>query len=495
VALAWFAIAAEFERQTSRNGESALARRRYSVRRRCSASDAGRAHRPGSSAKRVQQIVEALQPPKQPTSSAPTAEAAAAVPPPQPDPPGWPEAATDQVRVIQQALVELKFLRDKPDGIIGPVTRGAIRTFQRSVGAPETGEATKEVFAALQETIARRDAATAARTEPKPEASKPEAKVEPPKPEPATTAPAKVDATPEPKPEAKTESPKVEPKPPAVAAIDLGKTEPPPAPPTSAEFARLAAKAEPKVEPPKVEAKAEPSRPAQTADRRPSISASRAARRDVSRLRTPASTPELKAEPPNSKAKIEAPEVEPAKVEPVRTEPVKAEPAKVDLTKVNPPKPPMPKIETAKPAATPVAAVSELPKIELPTPEPAKSAPTTTIDLGKPDPPSTPTSADVAPRGAWPTATADRWRDRACCARSTSSPRLLRTVPPRNGDPDYERTVGLRRPARAKGMFGRRNARPERRSRVVSSAETSVPAWRHQAGRSILITTGGSGVS
>jgi len=66
------------------------------------------------------------------------------------EPPGWPKAATDQIRVIQQALVDLKLLRDKPDGALGPMTRNAIRAFQRSVAMRETGDPTVDVFVALQ---------------------------------------------------------------------------------------------------------------------------------------------------------------------------------------------------------------------------------------------------------------------------------------------------------------------------------------------------------
>jgi peptidoglycan hydrolase-like protein with peptidoglycan-binding domain len=113
----------------------------------------------------------------------------------EPDPPGWPKAANDQISVIQQALVELKLLSDKPDGVIGPMTRAAIRTFQRSIGARETGEPTRDVFAALQQAMARRNAAASA--------------------------------------------------PPAPATIDLGTPEPPPAPPTSADIARADADAWP----------------------------------------------------------------------------------------------------------------------------------------------------------------------------------------------------------------------------------------------------------
>ena len=74
------------------------------------------------------------------------------------DPPGWPKAPAEQIRVIQQALVDLKLLRDKPDGTLGPMTRSAIRAFQRSVSMRETGEPTVDVFMALQD-AARTDTA------------------------------------------------------------------------------------------------------------------------------------------------------------------------------------------------------------------------------------------------------------------------------------------------------------------------------------------------
>jgi hypothetical protein len=187
MALAWFAITAEFERQTNRNGESALAKtalqRAQALQRIMLPGELERAQQVGQS--EFKQIVEALQPTKPPPTK--PAEGAPAPPPAaeaDADPPGWPQAAADQVRVIQQALLELKLLRDKPDGVIGPMTRAAIRGFQKSVGARETGEPTKDVFAALQEAVARRDA----------------------------------------------------------PAVDLGQPEPPPAPPTSADIARTTPK-------------------------------------------------------------------------------------------------------------------------------------------------------------------------------------------------------------------------------------------------------------
>jgi TPR repeat protein/peptidoglycan hydrolase-like protein with peptidoglycan-binding domain len=307
-ALAWYAITAEFDRQTNRGGDNALAKtaaqRAQALQATLLPGDLERAQQVGQS--EFKQIVDALQPPKSRPSLLPSelppaalpapalppaafpvpapAQAMAPSPPPpaadsEPDPPGWPKTANDQTLAIQQALVELKFLNDKPDGAIGPVTRAAIRTFQRSIGARETGEPTKDVFAALRQAMARRDAtasaqpapatidlgaaepppapptsADIARAAPEPGTkieAKPEAKIEPTaepaKVEPATAAPAKVDpskppmpsieaATPNPPPVAATsEQPK--PVPPATA-IDLGQPEPPPAPPTSDDIAR-----------------------------------------------------------------------------------------------------------------------------------------------------------------------------------------------------------------------------------------------------------------
>ena len=189
----------------------------------------------------------------------------------EPDPPGWPKAANDQISVIQQALFDLKLLSDKPDGAIGPVTRTAIRTFQRSTGARETGEPTKDVFAALQGVLAHRGAAASAppapsvidhgAPEPSPApptsadiaraAPQPEEKVESAKVEPVTAVPTPIDPPKPPMPEiaaataapppivATPEEPKpVPPETASATAIDLGQPEPPPAPPTSTDIAR-----------------------------------------------------------------------------------------------------------------------------------------------------------------------------------------------------------------------------------------------------------------
>jgi peptidoglycan hydrolase-like protein with peptidoglycan-binding domain len=292
MALAWYAITAEFDRQTNRGGDNAIAKtaaqRAQALKATLLPGDLERAQQAGQ--REFKQIVEALQPPKSPPPLLPSDLPPAALPAPalppaafpvpapaqaaaadsEPDPPGWPKAANDQISVIQQALFDLKLLSDKPDGAIGPVTRAAIRTFQRNVGGRETGEPTKDVFAALQEAIARRAAASAPPSppaidlgapEPPPApptsadiaraAPKPEEKMESAKVEPATAVPTPIDPPKPPMPniEAATaasppivatpEEPK--PAPPETAppaAIDLGQPEPPPAPPTSADIAR-----------------------------------------------------------------------------------------------------------------------------------------------------------------------------------------------------------------------------------------------------------------
>jgi TPR repeat protein/peptidoglycan hydrolase-like protein with peptidoglycan-binding domain len=162
-ALAWFAIAAEFERQTNRGAETALAKtasqRSQTLQRILTPAELERAQQLGQSEFKL--IVEALSPPKPAPLIAPASPEVAtvdpALPPTDADPPGWPKAANDQVRVIQQALFDLKFLRDKPDGAMGPMTRAAIRTFQRSNAMREIGEPTRDLYAALRDSLASRD--------------------------------------------------------------------------------------------------------------------------------------------------------------------------------------------------------------------------------------------------------------------------------------------------------------------------------------------------
>ena len=157
-ALAWFAIAAEFERQTNRGGESALAKtaaqRSQTLQCILTPAELERAQRIGQSEFKI--IVETLSPPK-PATDAAAPETVAAPPPPDIDPPGWPKLANEQIRVIQQGLFDLKFLREKPDGTMGPMTRTAIRSFQRSIAMRETGEPTRDVYVALRQFLTKGD--------------------------------------------------------------------------------------------------------------------------------------------------------------------------------------------------------------------------------------------------------------------------------------------------------------------------------------------------
>ena len=152
MALAWFAMAAEVERQSAPNGDSPLVRmadqRGVALQRIMLPGEIERAREFGQA--ELRRIVEGLQPRT-------VEEAKDSAPPPDPDPPGWPAAPLEQVRAIQQALLDLKLLRDKPDGVAGPMTRNAIKAFQKSIGEAETGEPTREVFAALQAAVAKRD--------------------------------------------------------------------------------------------------------------------------------------------------------------------------------------------------------------------------------------------------------------------------------------------------------------------------------------------------
>lgn len=274
-ALAWFAITAEFERQTNRDTETALARtaaqRSQTLQRILTPAELEQAQQLGQ--REFKLIVEALSPPKPPTAPAvaPPVEMVAPLPAlPQladVDPPGWPKATNDQIRVIQQALVDLRYLRDKPDGALGPMTRTAIRAFQRSVALRETGEPTKDVYAALRDALGSRDivANSPLPPPPKEETPKPEMpkvelpKVEIPKVEVAKADPVQVEAPKVEPPQAeppKSEASKVEsPVPPRIEA-----TNPPPAQVAAA--VEPPKPAPPKIEPAKPSADAWPAAPA-----------------------------------------------------------------------------------------------------------------------------------------------------------------------------------------------------------------------------------------
>ena len=270
-ALAWFAIAAEFERQINHGEDTQLARtadqRSQTLQRVLTATELQRAQQLGQAEFRA--IAEALAPPKpSPPPVDPAAPLVATAPPPaaSDDLPSWPKAPAEQIRVIQQTLADLQLLRDKPDGVLGPMTRNAIRDFQRGAGLRASGEPSKEVYVALRQALIQRDIASSplplppkqepANSEPQQVAAKPEPPVAPiasdlGKPEPPPPPPTTADlARALPKPQAaksdppKPAPPKVDPAPAAPLRVDIAKPDPPP-PPTSIDLARAIAKADP----------------------------------------------------------------------------------------------------------------------------------------------------------------------------------------------------------------------------------------------------------
>jgi peptidoglycan hydrolase-like protein with peptidoglycan-binding domain len=173
-AFAWFAIANELERQASKGVETPLARsaqaRGEALALVISGADRERGEKIGQ--EELRQIVAALAPkPALPTDlPAPTPAAIAAAPaPPAPAPqPGaatgqpelaWPTAAADQVKAVQQALIDLNRLRGKADGAAGPATRTAIREFEKSAGLTETGKPSRELYAVLTKALATKEPA------------------------------------------------------------------------------------------------------------------------------------------------------------------------------------------------------------------------------------------------------------------------------------------------------------------------------------------------
>jgi TPR repeat protein/peptidoglycan hydrolase-like protein with peptidoglycan-binding domain len=164
-ALAWFAIAAEFERQINRGEETALARaadqRSQALQRVLTPAELQRAQQLGQTEFRA--IAQALAPrAPAPAPADPPSPSVAAAPSASParDDLNWPKAPADQIRLVQQGLADLQLLRDKPDGMLGPMTRNAIRDFQRAAGLRATGEPSKDVYVALRQALLQRDVAT-----------------------------------------------------------------------------------------------------------------------------------------------------------------------------------------------------------------------------------------------------------------------------------------------------------------------------------------------
>ena len=446
IALAWFAITSEFERQTNRGSETALgkmASQRVQVLQRVLLpGELERAQQFGQA--EFKRIVEALQPPK-PPAAPPPAETAAAAPSPPPtvaaepeaNVPGWPKGAPEQVRAVQQGLLDLKFLRDKPDGVLGPMTRNAIRAFQRSIGARETGEPTRDVFAALQEAIDRRDAAAKVEVE-KAEATKAEAaKAEAAKAEAAKAAAGKAEA-------AKREAAKA-----AAAKAEAEKAEAAQREAAKAEAAKAEAAKREAAKAAAAKAEAEKAEAARREAAKVESEKVEAARLEAEKVATAKAEAERAEAARREEAKAEAVKAAAAKAEAGKADAARIETAKDDAAKaarrVDPPKPPMPPIDATPPPMP--AIVTEPTKAE--TAKPAVA----TVNLAAPDAPAPPTSADLAralPKndtGAWPTSGADQVRAIQTLLRelnfSQEAPDGRLGPATRTAIRDYERSLGL----------------------------------------------------
>ena len=190
-ALAWFSIANEFELKANNGAETPLAKsaqaRGEALERQISGADRERTEKIGK--EEFRQIVVALTPPRpppRPTLPLPPMPAPAPAPAPSaateevhPEP-AWPPSKLDQVKAVQQALIDLQRLRGKADGAAGPATKTAIREFEKSAGLPETGQPSREVYVALVKAKAQHDvpappAATSAAAPTPPPAPEPDA--------------------------------------------------------------------------------------------------------------------------------------------------------------------------------------------------------------------------------------------------------------------------------------------------------------------------------
>jgi peptidoglycan hydrolase-like protein with peptidoglycan-binding domain len=86
-------------------------------------------------------------PMQEPAAAAPPAAARA-------DSNAWPATTEDQIRATQRLLGALKLMDEAPTGVPGPVTRAAIRDYQRMAGLEQTGEVSEALFDSLKEVAA-----------------------------------------------------------------------------------------------------------------------------------------------------------------------------------------------------------------------------------------------------------------------------------------------------------------------------------------------------
>jgi hypothetical protein len=214
LALAWFAITVEFERQAHHDTETQLEKvaqqRVETLKRVLKPAELERAEKIGRA--EFEQILAALGLPKPeppPDSSIPPAAglamppapaAAQAMPPDDDQAIGWPRSAIERIRTVQQVLIDLRFLKGKADGIAGPATHAAIIDFQKSAGLRETGEPSREVYVAALRTIARHDAVARSPLPPPPRSAPPRAETAETPSRPSTSAPPPAKAKPSPSP-------------------------------------------------------------------------------------------------------------------------------------------------------------------------------------------------------------------------------------------------------------------------------------------------------
>lgn len=222
LALAWFTVTVEFERQVNHEADSTLAKnaqqRVEMLRSVLTPPELERAKKVGQA--EFQQIVAALASSKgltpAPGIAAPAASSQHAPPLDEDQTIGWPKTEAERVRSVQQVLTDLRYLNGKADGIAGHATRAAIVAFEKDAHMRETGEASREVYVAALRMIAQQDTVLRSPLPPPP-------RTEPSRAE--TSAPAR----------AATSIPSPSPQ------IDLGPPGSVPSPPTSADIARVTA--------------------------------------------------------------------------------------------------------------------------------------------------------------------------------------------------------------------------------------------------------------
>ncbi|TXL78118.1 SEL1-like repeat protein [Vineibacter terrae] len=158
-AVVWYAMALQFQRANPATQNSELAARAQqkmsSLQLIMPAADLKRAQAMGETEFRL--IVDTIR-------TGPKVPSAALAPPPQSGgdtaAPGTatpaaanPADAKEQLIEVQKLLSTLRLYNGKPDGLMGPGTRNAIKAFQRSANLPETGETSQALVEALRQRV------------------------------------------------------------------------------------------------------------------------------------------------------------------------------------------------------------------------------------------------------------------------------------------------------------------------------------------------------